>query len=117
MRFNKSKCTVLHLGRNYCKYQYRLGHDLWERSSAERDQGVLVDNRLTMSWQCTLVAKKTNGILECIKRSVAITSRELILLLYSALVRPHLEYCIQFWASWFKKTGISWRESSGGPQK
>ena len=117
MRFNKSKCTVLHLGRNYCKYQYRLGHDLWERSSAERDQGVLVDNRLTMSWQCTLVAKKTNGILGCIKRSVAITSRELILLLYSALVRPHLEYCIQFWASWFKKTGISWRESSGGPQK
>jgi len=54
MRFNESKCRILHLGTNNCKYQYRLGHDLLERSSAEKDLGILVDGRLAMSQQGAL---------------------------------------------------------------
>ncbi|KFO78635.1 hypothetical protein N303_05011, partial [Cuculus canorus] len=103
MRFNKAKCKVLRLGQGNPHFQYMMGDDVLETSPAKKDLGVLVDEELDMSRQCALTAQKANHILGCITRIVASRSREAILPLYSCLVRPHLEYCVQFWNSQCKK--------------
>ncbi|PKU45178.1 rna-directed dna polymerase from mobile element jockey-like [Limosa lapponica baueri] len=95
VKFNKAKCEVLHVGQGNPKHKYRLGGEWIESSSEEKEVSVLVDEKLNMTQQYVLVAQRSNNILGCIKRSMASRSREVILPLYSTLLRPHLEYCVQ----------------------
>lgn len=101
MRFNESKCRILHLGTNNCKYQYRLGHDLLERSSAEKDLGVLVDQQSAMRQQCVLVAKRTTGTGGALPRARPAGERGGPPFC-SALGRAQLEHCAQCGAAQFR---------------
>ncbi|MBN3271385.1 CFDP2 protein, partial [Polyodon spathula] len=58
---------------------------------------------MSSSRQCGEAIKKANKMLGYIVKSVEFKSREVMLKLYNALVRPHLEYCVQFWSPRYKK--------------
>ncbi|RMC17162.1 hypothetical protein DUI87_05739 [Hirundo rustica rustica] len=98
-KFRKVKHKVLHLGQGNAKHKYRLGSEWIESSPKERIWVLMVN----MTWQCPLAAQKAICVLGCIKSCVANRLREMTLLLCSALMKPHLECCIQLWSPQPKK--------------
>ena len=80
----------------------------------ERDLGVLVDIKLNMTKQCAAVAKKANRTLGCVNKGITSRDTEVIIALYSALVCPHLEYCVWFWSPLYKKRC---GQAGEGPEK
>jgi len=96
MKFNKAKCKVLHTGHGIPNHKYRLGREWIENSPEEKNLGVLVDEKLNLTWQCVLAGQKANHILGCIPRSMASRVWEGILPLCSD--SPHLEPCVQLWS-------------------
>ncbi|KAJ7421586.1 hypothetical protein BTVI_17703 [Pitangus sulphuratus] len=91
MKFNKGKCWILHIGWDNpgCMYRKGLGGPgQWQ-----------VEYESAVPWQSGGPALSGGGI----RQSITSQSREVIFLLYFALVQPHLEYCVQFWAPQYKK--------------
>ncbi|GAB0175683.1 cAMP-dependent protein kinase inhibitor alpha [Grus japonensis] len=104
MKLRRPSARSFYMGWGNPKHNYRLGREWIESNPEEKHLGVFVDEKLNMSRQCApTAAQKANRVLSCIKRGVTSRSREGILPLYSTLVRPHLEYCIQLWGPQYKK--------------
>jgi len=98
MKFNKSKCHILHLGWSNAGHKYKLGEEWLESSPAESGLGVLVGSRLNRSQQCALEASKPHPGVHQTQHNQTVPRSD-----HSVLVQPHPEYCVQFWAPQLKK--------------
>ena len=82
---------------------YKMGDTVLGTTVKEKDLGVTISADMKVSEQCGIAASKGNQILGLIRRNITYKGKKLIIPLYKAIVRPHLEYCIQAWRSYRKK--------------
>ena len=97
MKFNLDKCKTLHVGNGNGRYSYTLGNHTLSEVQSERDLGVFVSSDLKSKKQCVETVRRANRVLGSIARNFDFKTKDIILPLYKALVRPQLEYCVQFW--------------------
>ena len=93
MLFNFGKCKYLHTGPGNTGMNYKMGGTV-----KEKDLGVSMNANMKVSEQCRIAASKGNQVLGMIRRNITYKEKSLIVPLYKAIVRPHLEYCIQAWS-------------------
>ena len=95
MLFNFGKCKCLHTGHGNLGVNYKMGDIVLGTTVKENDLGVTISADMKVSEQCGIAASKVNTILGLIRRNIAYKGKQLIIALYKAIVRLHLEYCIQ----------------------
>ena len=98
MEFNVEKCKVMHLGHNNPRNSYRMGDTVLEATEEEKDLGVLIDDKLDFGKHIRTIVAKANRVLGMIKVAFACMNMPMFLNLYTAQVRPLLEYCVQVWS-------------------
>ena len=103
LRFNASKCKVLHMKRKNKHHTYSMNSTDLESVEEEKDLGVTFSNNLKFSKHIHNCASKANQILGLVKRTFECMDEDMFLLLYKTLVRPHLEYACSVWNPWLKK--------------
>ena len=103
MLFNFGKCKCLHTGPGNTGMNYEMGGTILTKTVKEKDLGVTMNCNMKVSEQCRIAASKGSQVLGMIRRNITYKEKSLIVPLYKAIVRPHLEYCIQAWNPHLRK--------------
>ena len=103
MLFNFGKCKCIHIGHGNMDKEYKMVNAVLGRTTQEKDLGVTFTADMKVSEQCRIAASKGNPVLRLIRITITYKENQLIVPLYKAISRPHLEYCIQAWRPYRKK--------------
>ena len=104
--FKVDKCKVFHIGNRNVQANYTMNVIQLAKVEQEKYLGVVISSDLKPSKQCSEIVKTANKLIGFIGRSFEFRTEEIILNFYNALVRPHLEYCVQCWSPYYKKKDI-----------
>jgi len=103
MKLNTDKCKVMHLGRNNENNEYCMLGQKLQVVNKEKDLGIMISSDLKREEQCRYAANKANKVLGMVKRTIRNKDPVIMVRLYKALVRPHLEYCVSAWSPHYSK--------------
>lgn len=103
MSFNTSKCKVIHFGRNNPKLNYFINDSPIEEVTSHEDLGIVVQDDLKSSHHVAKIVKKANAVLGQVRRSFSVRRPEVVVDIYKAFVRPHLEFIAPVWNPWLRK--------------
>ena len=103
MLFNFGKCKCLHTGPGNTGMNYEMGGTILSKTVKEKDLWVSMNANMKVSGQCRIAASKGNQVIGMIRRNITYKEKSLIVPMYKAIVRPHLEYCIQAWSPDIRK--------------
>jgi endonuclease/exonuclease/phosphatase family metal-dependent hydrolase len=105
--FNVNKCKVMHYGKRNprCEYVMNIKDQTQKLThcNEEKDLGVTFDNKLSFDTHIVNIVNKANQMLGIIRRNFTFLNRDVFLMLYKALVRPHLEYGNVVWSPFLKR--------------
>ena len=104
--FHPDKCKCMRIGNSYIDlYAYRLKDNgkAMEFSKSEKDISVIIDSKLTFENHINETVNKANSIMGVIRRTFEFLDIKTFRLLYTSLVRPHIEYANQVWNPYLKK--------------
>ena len=97
MRFNSSKCKVLHFGANNKEFSYFMGTHMLNVVNEKKNVGVCITSDFKSARQCQLAYSKANKVLELIAGTILYKDTDVLIKLYKTLFHPHLEYCVFAW--------------------
>ena len=103
MLFNFGKCRCLHTVPGNTGVNYEMGGIILSKTVKEKDLGVTTNANMKVSEQCIISASKGNQVLGMIRINITYKENSLIVPLYKAIVRSHLEYCIHAWSPYLRK--------------
>ena len=103
MKFHPDKCKILYLGKNnqhrdYCLLNEDYSVHMLEETEMEKDLGVHVDNQLTFNHHIQQKINTATKMVNYIRHTFKHIDKEIFVLLYKSLVRPHLEFASCIWS-------------------
>ena len=100
LKFNKSKCKVLHLGKNNPDFEYFIGDENEKvklmPNSSEKDLGVYIDPHLTFELHINETVKKCRSKSTMILRNITYKTSDILVPLFKSVIRPILESVCQY---------------------
>jgi len=103
MEIHPMKTKVLHFGYSNPRHTYMLNGVKVTSDSTAKDLGVIIHESCKPSQHVSMIARKANGVLAQLHRTLVSRDRDIVLQLYKIFVRPILESAVAAWCPWERK--------------
>ena len=98
LKFNASKCKVMHLNYNSNKkLSHVLDDTILDSIESEKDLGIFTDYDLDWKANIRSCIKDANKMIAWVTRNIVNKEKTVMLNIFKTLIRPKLEYCVQIW--------------------